>query len=83
MIFITESNQDGKGLSVFAKQKIPKGTQLYQQNRIYIKKKVLFELLQTNSTDACRCLRSLGWGEGELFVLPLGIEQFMRKLSQF
>lgn len=68
----------GKGFGVFANSNIPEGTQIYSpDSRVRFPRSVLEGILSINGPDACRLLLAWGWGEGDDFVLPLGIEAFI------
>lgn len=78
LVIIQES--PGKGLGVFAREDIPTGTEIYTPvSRVRIPRATLADILATNagSPETCRRLLAWGWGEGEDFILPLGIESFI------
>lgn len=68
----------GKGFGVFANSNVPEGTEIYSpDNRVRFPRSVLEGILSVNGPNACRLLLAWGWGEGDDFVLPLGIESFI------
>jgi hypothetical protein len=68
----------GKGMGMFACQEIPDGTEIYNTaHRLRMPREILETVLCTNTDATCKLLLSWGWGEGDEFVLPLGIEGFI------
>ncbi len=67
----------GKGYGMFANELIHKGERIYPLRRLRMSRSQCEAFVSAHMPATSKLLLMYGWGEGESYVLPLGVEVFV------